>query len=88
MNNNIFSKYLSNPELLIQNLLDALHAKELLDLLDVLVLIENELNLKELVGVLTDTITDKIKDEVCVTLESTINSMRDAEKLPVIYDNI
>lgn len=88
MNNNIFSKYLSNPELLIQNLLDALHAKELLDLLDVPVLIENELNLKELVGVLTDTITDEIKDEVCVTLESTINSMRDAEKLPVIYDNI
>ena len=88
MNNNLFSKYFSNPELLVQNLLDLIQAKDLLDLLDIPVILENEFGIDELINLMTEEITDDIRSEVCETVPNYIDTISDNTNLSVIYDCI
>lgn len=38
--------------------------------------------------VLTDTITDGIRDEICVTVPEYVETLKDRQNMPVVYDEI
>lgn len=38
--------------------------------------------------VLTDTITDEIKEEICVTVPEYVEKLKDRQDMPVVYDEI